>query len=163
MTVNQNPNENYAENNTQPVQAEETQPQVEQPVKNNVVLSDNEIALNEDVKERIAQKIKELKAKLRVRKVIAIVVEGDIEDGDSKPLYIAYFKRPDFAGFSQWMNFAQKDAVQANKMLAQNCFVDGDRELIDDDELFLFGTMSKITSILESRRNELVKIASVSK
>ncbi len=59
--------------------------------------------------------------------------------------------------FSQYMNFAQKDVIQANKMLATNVFLAGDRELVDDDELFLYGAMNQLTSLIEARNAEMVK------
>ena len=55
------------------------------------------------------------------------------------------------------MNFVQKDVVQANKMLATNVFLAGDRELVDDDELFLYGTMGQLSQIIDSRNADMVK------
>lgn len=59
--------------------------------------------------------------------------------------------------FSQYMNFVQKDLVQANQMLAQNIYLDGDKELIDDEELFLYGTMQQLNHVIDSRNSDLVK------
>ena len=42
-------------------------------------------------------------------------------------------------------------------MLAQNCFVDGDRELLNDDDLFLYGLMNQLTVLIDNRHAELVK------
>lgn len=108
-----------------------------------------------EVRDEIAKKAAELKEQHNIRKVFAIVVEGD--EDDDKPFYIAYLKRPNLMQFSQYMNFVQKDIVQANKMMAQNVFLAGDRELIDDDELFLYGAMSQLTHLIDSRNGELVK------
>ena len=47
--------------------------------------------------------------------------------------------------------------VQANKMLATNVFLAGDRELVDDDELFLYGTMGQLSQIIDSRNADMVK------
>jgi hypothetical protein len=58
--------------------------------------------------------------------------------------------------FSQYMSFIQKDVVQANKMLANAIFVEGDRELVDDDDLFLYGLMPQLSKIIDSRQGELV-------
>ena len=55
------------------------------------------------------------------------------------------------------MNFVQKDLVQANKMLATNVFLAGDRELVDDDELFLYGTMQQLSHLIDSRNADMVK------
>lgn len=108
-----------------------------------------------EVREAIVEKATELKEKHKLRKVFVVVVEG--EEGDEKPLYIAYLRRPGLMHFSQYMNFIQKDVVQANKMLATNVFLDGDKELIDDDDLFLYGTMAQLNTLIESRNSEMVK------
>lgn len=108
-----------------------------------------------EVREEISKKADELKKQHKVKKVFVVIVEG--EEDDEKPLYIAYLRRPGLVHFSQYMNFVQKDLVQANKMLAQNVFLAGDRELIDDEELFLYGTMSQLTHLIDARNGELVK------
>lgn len=108
-----------------------------------------------EVREEILKKAKELKAKNKLRKVFIAIVEG--EEDDEKPFYIAYFRRPGLMHFSQYMNFVQKDLVQANKMLAQNVFLAGDKELVDDEDLFIYGTMAQLSHIIDSRNADLVK------
>lgn len=108
-----------------------------------------------EVRDGIIKKAEELKAKHKLRKIFVVVVEG--EEGDDKPLYIAYLRRPSLAHFSQYMSFVQKDLVQANKMLAANVFLDGDRELIDDDDLFLYGAMTQLNTLIESRNADMIK------
>lgn len=108
-----------------------------------------------EIREEIVKKAEELKAQHKLRKIFVIIVEG--EDGDDKPLYIAYLRRPSLMHFSQYMNFVQKDVVQANKMLATNVFLAGDRELVDDDELFLYGTMGQLSQLIDSRNADMVK------
>ena len=108
-----------------------------------------------EVREEIVKKAEELKAQHKLRKIFIIVVEG--EEGDDKPLYIAYLRRPCLIHFSQYMNFVQKDLVQASKMLATNVFLAGDRELVDDDELFLYGTMQQLNHLIDSRNADMVK------
>lgn len=108
-----------------------------------------------EIREEIVKKAEELKAANKLRKIYIIVVEG--EEGDEKPLYIGYMRRPSLAHFSQYMTFVQKDMVQANKMLASNVFLAGDRELVDDDELFLYGTMQHLNDLIDSRNADMVK------
>lgn len=108
-----------------------------------------------EVREEIAKKAEELKKVHNLRKVFVVVVKGD--EDDDKPLYIAYLRRPNLMHFSQYMNFVQKDLIQANKMLATNVFLAGDRELVDDEELFLYGTMQQLSRIIDSRNADLVK------
>lgn len=108
-----------------------------------------------EIREEIVKKAEALKAEHKLRKIFIIIVEG--EEGDDKPLYIAYMRRPGLMHFSQYMNFAQKDVVQANKMLAANIFLAGDRELVDDEDLFLYGTMGQLSQIIDSRNADMVK------
>lgn len=123
-------------------------------VGNDVVFAD--VNVSAEVAQAIAEKIKELKAKFGVKKVFVIVVEGDVADGE-KPLYIGYFRRPNLIQFSMYMNFVQKDLIQANKQLAMNVFLDGDRELVDDEDMFLYGTMQQLSHVIDSRNADMVK------
>lgn len=108
-----------------------------------------------EIRDEILNKAEELKKQHNLRKVFIVVVQG--EDEDEKPLYVAYLRRPSLMHFSQYMNFVQKDLVQANKMLATNVFLAGDRELVDDDDLFLYGTMQQLSHIIDSRNADMVK------
>lgn len=128
----------------------------EQSVKDAVVLNNESLSLPVAVREQISDKIAELKEKNHVKKVFVVIVEGDLDSGE-KPFYIAYFKRPNMMQFSQYMSFVQKDIVQANQMLAQNTFIGGDKELVDDEELFLYGTMQQLNHIIDSRNSDIVK------
>lgn len=127
-----------------------------QPKSEAVVLSNTSINIPVTIREQIAVKSAELKTKHNVKKVFVIIVEGDTESGE-KPYYIGYLRRPNMMQFSQYMNFVQKDLVQANQMLAQNIFLDGDKELIDDEELFLYGTMQQLNHVIDARNSDLVK------
>ena len=115
----------------------------------------SEFDIPSDLQEQVTAHANELKKKLKLRKVFAVVVAG--EDDSEKPYYIGYFRRPGLMPFSQYMSFVQKDVVQANKNLAQNIFLEGDRELIDDEELFIYGLMQQIGSIVGSLDSKLVK------
>ena len=139
------------EQNNQPgAAAQEQAPEVNE---KGMVFSD--VTVPVEIRENIKKKVMELKQKPGVKKVYVIVVEGD--EDDDKPLYIGYFRRPNLMYFSQYMNFVQKDLVQANKMLATNIFLDGDKELVDDDDLFLYGTMQQLSHVIDSRNADLVK------
>lgn len=116
----------------------------------------SEVEVPQEVREQISSKVEELKKTNGIRKVFVVVVAGDADD--DKPMYIAYLRRPNLMHFSQYMNFVQKDLVQANKMLVNNIFLAGDRELIEDDELFLYGTMQQLSGIIDSRQAEMVKL-----
>lgn len=111
--------------------------------------------LSEEQQNAIKAKIAEIKAKNNIKRVFAIVVEGD--DEDDKPMYVGYFRNPNIMHFSAYMSFVTKDAVQAALNLAKSTFVEGDRELIDDDDIFLRGTFDRFSAIMERRNSELVK------
>lgn len=44
------------------------------------------------------------------------------------------------------------------RQLAKDCFVDGDKELVDNDSLFLFGLMGQLSEIISTRQNVLVNL-----
>lgn len=123
--------------------------------KTNSAMMFTDIDVPVEVREEIAKKAEELKKIHNLRKVFVVVVQGD--EDDEKPLYIAYLRRPNLMHFSQYMNFVQKDLIQANKMLASNVFLAGDKELVDDEELFLYGTMQQLNRIIDARNADMVK------
>ena len=107
-----------------------------------------------ELRDNIKAKKAEIRQKTGKKRIFPIVVKG--WEDDEKPYYIAYLAQPNLAQFSQYMSFIQKDIVQANKMLANNIFIEGDRELVDDDDLFLYGLMPQLSKIIDSRQGELV-------
>ena len=113
-----------------------------------------------ELREAIVKKVLELLKKTGVKRIYPIVVEGD--DMDDKPFYIGYFKRPDVPIFSMFMNKVQNDSTQASLMLAQNCFIEGDRAMLDGD-LFIYGTLPKLSTLIQNRNASLVKVSSVGK
>ena len=117
-----------------------------------------DITLPEEFKKEIEKEILKIKANdPKIKVVYPIVVEG--EDYDDKDFYVAYFKQPNLPTFSKYMTFVQKDVTIATKTLANDCFVGGDRALIDDDSLFMFGLMSQLPNIIKSRNAKLVNLS----
>lgn len=114
-----------------------------------------EKTLSIEQREAIQKKMEALKKENpKVKKIMPIVVFG--EDGDEKELYVVYFRKPNFMEYSKWMSLMKKDETKALKSLATDCFLAGDKELIDDDDLFLFGTAGQLNNLMESRQSELV-------
>ena len=72
-------------------------------------------------------------------------------------MFIGYFRNPSIMHFSNYMAFVTKDAVQAALNLAKATFIEGDRELVDDDDIFLRGTFDRFSAIMERRNSEMVK------
>lgn len=103
----------------------------------------------------IKDKALKLKADKKLRKVYPMVVFGDTAS-DEKEFYVAYLGEPTFPQFSKFMAASKKDEVQAMRTLAKDCFLDGDRDLVDNESLFLFGLMAQLSEIITTRQSLLV-------
>lgn len=112
----------------------------------------------EDIKKKVAE-LKAADPKLKM--VFPVVVEGT--EFDEKEHYIGYFRQPSFPVFSKYLSAAQKDSAVAMRVLATDCFLAGDKELIDDDSLFLFGLMGQMSKIIEMRNGRLVNLSKAGK
>lgn len=115
----------------------------------------------ERIKE-VENKMAELKAANPKKRIFPLAVEGD-PDFDEKDVYIGYFKQPSFVEFSKYLAASQKDQAVAMRTLARDCFLDGDRALIDDDSLFLFGLMGQLSEIIKMRQGKLVNLSKTGK
>lgn len=89
----------------------------------------------------------------------------DLSDGrfrrhrnGEKEIYVAYMSEPSFPQFSKFMAASKKDEVIAMRTLARDCFVDGDKELVDDESLFLFGLMGQLSELITTRQSVLVNL-----
>lgn len=103
----------------------------------------------------IREKAAALKSEKKLRKVRPMVVFGDTDCGE-KEIYVAYMAEPTFPQFSKFMAASKKDEVTAMRQLAKDCFLEGDRELVDDDSLFLFGLMGQLSELIQTRQSVLV-------
>lgn len=103
----------------------------------------------------IKEKAQKLKAEKKLRKVYPVVVWGDVSCGE-KDVYVAYLSEPSFPQFSKFMVASKKDEVMAMRTLAKDCFIDGDKELVDNESLFLFGLMAQLSEIITTRQTILV-------
>lgn len=110
-----------------------------------------EKVLTKEQQEAIKARIAFLKKENpKLKNVYHVVVFG--EEGDSKDMYVAYFRKPNLKEYSKWLSLMKKDEVMALRALAIDCFLDGDKELLDDEDLFLFGTMNNLSGIMQSRQ-----------
>lgn len=105
----------------------------------------------------IREKARRLKEEKKLRKIYPMVVFGETSD-DEKEIYVAYMSEPTFPQFSKFMAASKKDEVMAMKTLAKDCFVDGDKELVDNESLFLFGLMGQLSDIITTRQSVLVNL-----
>ena len=97
----------------------------------------------------IREKAAALKSEKKLRKICPMVVFGD-KECEEKEFYVAYMAEPTFPQFSK------KDEVTAMRTLARDCFIDGDKELVDNDSLFLFGLMGQLSELIQTRQSILV-------
>lgn len=107
--------------------------------------------------EDIKKKAQGLKTQKSLKRVIPLVVFGDAACGE-KEVYVAYMSKPDVVQFSKFLSASKKDEVIAMRTLARDCFLDGDKDLVDDDSLFLFGLMGQLSQLIESRQSLLVNL-----
>lgn len=112
--------------------------------------------------EQIRKKALELKAEKKLRKVYPMVVFGDVEC-DEKEVYVAYLSEPTFPQFSKFMAASKKDEVTAMRTLAKDCFIEGDKDLVDNESLFLFGLMGQLSDIITTRQSTLVNLSKAGK
>lgn len=56
-----------------------------------------------------------------------------------KEMYVALTAEPTFSQFSKFMPVSKKDEVSTMRTLVKDCFIEGDRELVDNNFRFLFG------------------------
>lgn len=112
--------------------------------------------------EQIRKKALEIKAEKKLRKVYPMVVWGD-PDCEEKEVYVAYLSEPTFPQFSKFMAASKKDEVTAMRTLAKDCFLDGDKELVDNESLFLFGLMGQLSEIITTRQSTLVNLSKAGK
>lgn len=113
--------------------------------------------LDPKVQAAIEKKVADLKANNPKAKIIPLLVEGDGDD--EKDIYVGYFSQPSFINFSKYLTLSQKDQASAMRQLAKDCFVDGDRELIDDDSLFLFGLMGQLQHLIKMRGGRVINLS----
>lgn len=128
----------------------------------NFEIAQNELELDPKVTAEIQKRVAELKAaNPKIKVIFPLVVEGT--EFDDKEFYIGYFQQPSFTAFSKYLSAAQTNQAVAMRQLAKDCFLDGDKELVDDDSLFLFGLMGQLSKIIEMRNGRLVNLSKAGK
>lgn len=127
----------------------------------NEILED-EVIITEDLQKTIDTTIAKLREKNPKCRIYAIVVQGT--EFDEKDLYVGYFREPSFKTFSKYLSFVSNgQQVPGMRSLAADCFLEGDKELVDDDSLFLFGLMGQLAKVIEMRHGQLVNLSKARK
>lgn len=113
--------------------------------------------------EEIKKKVESLKKEdpKKYKRVKPIVIFGD--EFDEKEIYVGFFIEPNFAAFSKFIQLQKKDDVAALRALARDTFVAGDKEIIDDDSLFLYGLSPELSKILEARQTKVINFSKAGK
>lgn len=105
---------------------------------------------------KIKEKALKLKEERKLRKIYPMVVFGDTTNGE-KETYVVYMSEPNFPQFSKFMAASKKTRSWRCAHLP-DCFVDGDKELVDDESLFLFGLMGQLSELITTRQSLLVNL-----
>ena len=127
-------------------------------MENEEVLDVNQVAISPEIQKTIEKTVASLKEKdPKLKVVYPICVKGT--EYDEKELYIGYFRQPSFQPFSKYLIAAQSNQAVAMRTLAKDCFLEGDKDLVDDDSLFIFGLMAQLTKIIEVRHGRLVNLS----
>lgn len=113
--------------------------------------------LHESIEAKIKEKAIELSQSLKGRKIYPIVVHGDTSLGE-KDYYVCYLGQPTFAQFSKFIAASKKDDTIAIRTLAKDVFIEGDKELVDNDSLFVFGTMAQVQAVMSMRQSYLINL-----
>lgn len=113
--------------------------------------------LHESIETKIKEKALALSKSQNGRKIFPIVVHGDTELGE-KEFYVCYLGQPTFPQFSKFIAASKKDDTIAIRALAKDVFIEGDRELVDNDSLFIFGTMAQVQAVMSMRRSYLINL-----
>lgn len=121
-------------------------------------LESMQIEISADLQKTIEKEVSLLKEKdPKLKVVFPIIVEGS--DYDDKEMYIGYFRQPSFQSFSKYLSASQSNQAVAMRTLATDCFLSGDKELVDDDSLFLYGLMGQLSKVIEMRHGRLVNLS----
>lgn len=74
----------------------------------------------------IKKRVSKLKEEKNLRKVHAMVVFGDVDNGEKE----YYMSKPTFPQFSKFMAASKKKEVTAIRTLAWDCFIEGHKALM---------------------------------
>ena len=120
-----------------------------------------EIELNVDAQEEVLVKLEEerqefankLKTKHQAKKVFFIEVESE-EEADK--WLGAYFRKPNLKEFSYFTSLAERDKIGALQDLMKKIFLEGDSQIIEDDDYFL-SAMTQIEDIVNVQASRIKK------
>lgn len=68
-----------------------------------------------------------------------------------------FVKRPDRKTLSYASTIGQKDILKFNEVILNNCWIEGDEEIRNDDYMFL-AACGKVSNLIEVKKAELEKL-----
>jgi hypothetical protein len=101
--------------------------------------------------QREAEKVK---AQFNVKRIF--MIEVDSEGDNEKGFYRAWLRKPDLKVLGAFFELGQSNPIAASKMVFNECFLTGDNEITQDDEIFA-GAMSQLEELMKTRQAKLVK------
>lgn len=88
--------------------------------------------------------------------VYAITIPGNTDDGE-KDSFTGYFRKPNLKIISASSRFANDNPVKSGEILFENCWLGGDQEIKDNDELKLTA-ITKINELFKVREADIKKL-----
>lgn len=70
---------------------------------------------------------------------------------------VALFKKPSRQVLGSASAYVSTDIIRYTEIVADSCFVEGDREIIEDDDYFI-SAMPQFSELGENKKAELVKL-----
>lgn len=71
--------------------------------------------------------------------------------------HVAYLKKPGRKVMSMALSTGKNDPIKFGEIILNNCWLGGDRQIIEDDRLF-FGAMQQLDQMVEFAESELKKL-----
>lgn len=82
---------------------------------------------------------------------------GTIFRFESEDGKVGYFKKPDRKIMDVVSAIAKSNPVKSNELLATNCILGGDAELVEKDEYF-YGLSAKLNALIKVKQGELTEL-----
>ena len=76
---------------------------------------------------------------------------------DNSDMFGAIFKRPSRKVLSMATSVSQDNPIRFNEVIAKNCFVDGDEEVLTNDDLFL-SISTQLVKLIKVQQSKLKKL-----
>lgn len=89
--------------------------------------------------------------------VYRITVKGEEIGDETEPDKVAYLKKPNRKTLSYASTVGQTDPFQFNEIIFNDCFLGGDKSILENDDDFLAASQ-QITELVKFKQTELEKL-----